>query len=73
MFGVSSKVKMKQLFCLIAIVGLLTSCGASPNSKDQSSSSDPPSGTWTGEWGPSPGRQSFVTLDLSLLATETAT
>src|SRR5262249_55958846 len=45
-------------------VGLVVSCTSAPSSKDQPASGDPLSGTWTGEWGPSPDRQSFVTVDL---------
>ena len=55
---------MKPLFCLIAIIGMLVSCAPAPASKDQPSSADPLSGDWVGEWGPSPDRQTAVTLEL---------
>lgn len=55
---------MKYLFPLIAIVGLLVSCGIAPDKPDQASPEDPLSGNWVGEWGPSPDRQTYVTLEL---------
>ena len=51
---------MKRLICLIALAGMLAAC----SSDKSSTSADPLSGTWTGEWGPSPDRQTFVTLEL---------
>jgi hypothetical protein len=55
---------MKHLFSLIAVIGLLVSCGHAPDKADQTSSEDPLSGNWVGEWGPSPSRQTYVTLEL---------
>ena len=55
---------MKHLFCLIAILGLLASCGSSPEPTDKQTSTDPLSGEWAGNWGPSPSRQTAVTLEL---------
>ena len=52
---------MKHIFCVIAILGVLTSCGSS---SDAPASTDPVSGEWVGQWGPSPSRQTAVTLEL---------
>lgn len=55
---------MKYIFCLIAILGLLTSCGSSREPVSSPASTDPVSGEWVGQWGPSPSRQTAVTLEL---------
>ena len=47
-------------FCLIAILLLFSGCASST----APAGSDPLSGKWTGKWGPSPDRQTDVTLDL---------
>lgn len=51
---------MKHLICVIALAGILAAC----SSDKSATSADALSGTWTGEWGPSPDRQTFVTLEL---------
>jgi hypothetical protein len=67
-FWVKLEVQMKHLFCLIVILGVLTSCSSTPKTADRSPSSadpaDPLTGEWTGEWGPSPNRQTAVTVEL---------
>ena len=58
---------MKYIFCVIAVLGLLTSCGSSSGPSDSpaaATSADPVSGEWVGQWGPSPSRQTAVTLEL---------
>ena len=55
---------MKHLFSLVALVGLLVSCAPAPASGDQPLPADPLSGNWVGEWGPRPGQQTYVTLEL---------
>ncbi|HET9219109.1 MAG TPA: hypothetical protein VFR18_19145 [Terriglobia bacterium] len=55
---------MKRIFCVIAILGVLTSCGSSHEPSDAPASTDPVSGEWVGQWGPSPTRQTAVTLEL---------
>jgi hypothetical protein len=55
---------MKRLFSLIAILGMLVACAPAPDKAEQPSSADPLTGNWVGEWGPSPDRQTSVTLEL---------
>jgi len=47
--------------CLIAAFIVLSGC-SSPTSS--ATAADPVSGTWVGEWGPSPSRQTEVTVEL---------
>ena len=63
-FEVSSKSEMKHVFCLILFLGLLTSCGSAPEPPSTPASADTLSGEWVGQWGPSPSRQTAVTLEL---------
>lgn len=61
--------------CLMGIVVLLSACAPAeepeaPASEqavaaDASSSDDPLSGTWSGDWGPTPEHRNLVTLELS--------
>ena len=55
---------MKRLFSLIAILGMLVACAPAPDKAEHPSSADPLTGNWVGEWGPSPDRQTYVTLEL---------
>jgi hypothetical protein len=47
--------------CLLATLLLL--CGCAP-AATSTAAADPISGTWVGEWGPSPSRQTEVTVEL---------
>src|SRR5436190_13231059 len=47
--------------CLVTALALLSACSSATTS---TSAADPISGTWTGEWGPSPSRQTEVTVEL---------
>ena len=52
---------MKSLTCLIILALVVFSGCSSPAT---STTADPISGKWQGEWGPSPERQTEVTLEL---------
>jgi hypothetical protein len=47
--------------CLVATLALLSACSSATTS---TGTADPVSGTWVGEWGPSPSRQTEVTVEL---------
>src|SRR5204862_453925 len=47
--------------CLVAALLILAACSSGTSS---SAAVDPLSGTWVGEWGPSPSRQTEVTVEL---------
>jgi hypothetical protein len=49
-----------RIFCLFAALIALSNCAP----KAPSNSADPVTGTWGGEWGPSPERQTEVRLEL---------
>lgn len=63
------------LFCLIAVVALAASCAPVEDTgesatgdaamADAASSDDALSGTWSGDWGPTPEHRNAVTLELS--------
>jgi hypothetical protein len=53
---------MKALTCSLIIALVVFSACASPASS--TADADPVSGRWTGEWGPSPERQTAVVLEL---------
>jgi hypothetical protein len=50
------------IVCFVAALTLLSGCGSSATTA--TGAADPITGTWVGEWGPSPSRQTEVTLEL---------
>jgi hypothetical protein len=48
--------------CLVAALALLSACSSATTTSD--AAADPVTGTWVGEWGPSPSRQTEVTVEL---------
>jgi len=48
--------------CFVAVLTLLSACSSSTT--NSTAPGDPVTGTWVGEWGPSPSRQTEVTLEL---------
>jgi hypothetical protein len=52
----------KLLWTFLAVILLLTANCSSPT---PAAGADPLSGTWTGQWGPSPSRQTQVTAELN--------
>jgi hypothetical protein len=61
-----------MLLCLIAIFALTVSCAPAEESESggasamsDASADNPLSGTWTGDWGPTPEHRNAVTLELS--------
>src|SRR5882672_5897093 len=51
--------RMRALTCLLMLCAALSACRSSP-----STAADPLTGSWEGEWGPSPERQTNVALEL---------
>jgi hypothetical protein len=47
--------------CILAALVVLCGCSSATTS---TAAADPISGTWVGEWGPSPSRQTEVTVEL---------
>jgi hypothetical protein len=47
--------------CFVAALIVLSGCSSATTS---TAAADPISGTWVGEWGPSPSRQTEVTVEL---------
>lgn len=54
--------KHTKVLSVCILAALVVLCGCS--SATTSSEADPISGTWVGEWGPSPSRQTEVTVEL---------
>ena len=53
------RIKTVQLFCLAVCLAITVSAMA-----QQRSIADPLSGTWTGDWGPSPADRNTVSVDM---------
>ncbi len=62
---IKEEMSMKSI-CLVSLVVLLV---VVPAAFTQKAGADPVSGTWVGDWGPSPQDRNQVTLDLKLSGT----